>query len=155
MGACTLCFDNLASIQLLPCNHKGFCDSCSAQLDVCPMCRSSIESIQTVLPSHSKDNLHLTTKSKPLSTLPSAQNKQNQDTPGLTNQLQMSSSRPNNLSGSPPEPPTHLLSASSQPTQVSTNISQNSTETSHLQPHSTPTKPGQLSLHQSNPKSTT
>jgi len=154
-NACTLCFDNLASIQLLPCNHKGFCDSCSAQLDVCPMCRSSIESIQTVLPSHSKDNLHLTTKSKPLSTLPSAQNKQNQDTPGLTNQLQMSLSQPNNLSGSPPEPPTHLLSASSQPTQVSTNISQNSTETSHLQPLSTPTKPGQLSLHQSNPKSTT
>eukprot|EP00090_Calanus_glacialis_P028360 TRINITY_DN4556_c0_g1_i1.p1 TRINITY_DN4556_c0_g1~~TRINITY_DN4556_c0_g1_i1.p1 ORF type:complete len:663 (-),score=176.66 TRINITY_DN4556_c0_g1_i1:82-2070(-) len=149
-NACTLCFDNLASIQLLPCNHKGFCDSCSAQLNVCPMCRSSIESIQTVIPSHSKDNLHQTTKSKPLPTPQNAQINQTQDTPCPTNQLQTSLSQPTNLSGSPPEPPSHILSASSQPTHVSTNNSQNATQN-----HNTPTKPGQLSMHPSNPKPST
>jgi len=146
-NACTLCFDNIASIQLLPCNHKGFCDSCSAQLDVCPMCRSSIESIQTVIPSHSKDNLN---NSNPL---PSAQSTPLQDTPVTTNQLQMSLSQPNNLSSSPPDPPTHPLSASSQhlissSTQPPTII--NLTSTEPTQPLSTPSKPGQL--HQTNPK---
>jgi len=146
-NACTLCFDNIASIQLLPCNHKGFCDSCSAQLDVCPMCRSSIESIQTVIPSHSKDNLN---NSNPL---PSAQSTPLQDTPVTTNQLQMSLSQPNNLSSSPPDPPTHPLSASSQhlissSTQPPNII--NLTSSEPTQPLSTPSKPGQL--HQTNPK---
>jgi len=96
-NACTLCFDNLASIQLLPCNHKGFCDSCSTQLDVCPMCRSSIESIQKVLPSHKAPS-----------------------TPCQDTQLQTSLSQPNNLSSSSPDPSTpHLLSASSQPSHLS------------------------------------
>jgi len=149
-NACTLCFDNIASIQLLPCNHKGFCDSCSAQLDVCPMCRSSIESIQTVIPSHSKDNLN---KSNPLPSLPSAQSTPIQDTPVTTNQIQMSLSQPNNLSCSPLEGATHplsassqhLISSSSQPTHVPAIMSQTQTDTSQ-----TPSKPGQLL--QSNPK---
>merc|ERR1719290_311085 len=41
-NACTLCFDNSANVQLLPCRHKGFCDTCSSMLEVCPMCRHSI-----------------------------------------------------------------------------------------------------------------
>jgi len=157
-NACTLCFDNLASIQLLPCNHKGFCDSCSAQLEVCPMCRSSIESIQTALPSHSKDSLHNNSnQSKPLPTQPNAPVKQNnpnlaQDIPCQANQLQTSLSHPTNLSGSP-DHPTHLLSASSQPTQVSPNFSQTPTEPSQLtQTLNTTTKPSQFGLHPANPK---
>ncbi|XP_076030600.1 RING finger and SPRY domain-containing protein 1-like isoform X2 [Oratosquilla oratoria] len=41
--ACTLCFDQRASITLLPCAHRGFCESCALQLEICPMCRSPIE----------------------------------------------------------------------------------------------------------------
>merc|ERR1712105_504314 len=104
-------------------------------------CRSSIESIQTVIPSHSKDNLN---NSNPL---PSAQSTPLQDTPVTTNQLQMSLSQPNNLSSSPPDPPTHPLSASSQhlissSTQPPPII--NLTSTEPTQPLSTPSKPGQL-----------
>jgi len=40
---CTLCFDGRASMRLLPCGHKGFCSSCVVQLEVCPMCRASIQ----------------------------------------------------------------------------------------------------------------
>eukprot|EP00092_Neocalanus_flemingeri_P021824 GFUD01023675.1.p1 GENE.GFUD01023675.1~~GFUD01023675.1.p1 ORF type:complete len:670 (+),score=121.98 GFUD01023675.1:127-2136(+) len=156
-NACTLCFDNLANIQLLPCNHKGFCDLCSAQLDVCPMCRSSIESIQTVIPSQSKDSLQMSSQSKPLSTQTNAPVKQNhnltQDTPCQANQLQMSLSQPTNLASSPDQPTHHLLSASSQPTQVSPNFSQTSTEPSQLNQtlNNTSTKPSQLSLHAAKP----
>jgi len=156
-NACTLCFDNLASIQLLPCNHKGFCDACSALLEVCPMCRSSIESIQNLLPSHSKDSLHLSSQSKPLppqNNAPGKQNNQTRDTICQSNPLQMSLSHPTNLSGSPNHQ-THLLSASSQPTQVSSNLSQSSPEPSQpIQPVNTPSKPCQLGVHPSNPKST-
>jgi len=153
-NACTLCFDNLASIQLLPCNHKGFCDACSTQLDVCPMCRSSIESIQTVLPSHSRDDLPLANKSKPLSNPPSAQINQTMDNPGFNNPLHTSLSQPTNLSCSPPNPPSPLISASSQPTHVSNNVSQISSDASHpTQINNTLSKPVQLGLHASNPKS--
>jgi len=144
-NACTLCFDNLASVQLLPCNHKGFCACCSAQLEVCPMCRSSIESIQTAHPSQSRESL----QSKPLPSQPNAPvNQTTQDTSPTcpTNQMQTSLSQPANLSSSPPGRQTHLLSASSQPTQMSTETSQPS------QTLNTPTKPGQLSLHPANPK---
>ena len=112
------------------------------------MCRSSIESIQTVIPSHSKDNLNKS------NTLPSAQSTPLQDTPVVTtNQLQMSLSQPNNLSSSSPDPPTHplyassqhLISSSSQPPPII-----NHTSTEPTQPLSTPNKPGQL--HQTNPK---
>ena len=160
-----MCFDNLASIQLLPCNHKynmnylrgpvlvyffrGFCDTCSTQLDVCPMCRSSIESILTVLPSQSKDSLQLNNKSKPLPT---------QETPCLSNQLQMSLSQPTNLSNSHPDAPTQLFPASSQPTNIANSItSPNSSETCHQTVNfNTPQiKSGQLSLHPCNPKPVT
>ncbi|XP_043286740.1 RING finger and SPRY domain-containing protein 1-like [Venturia canescens] len=40
--SCTLCFDQKASVRLLPCDHRGFCHTCSVQLFECPMCRASI-----------------------------------------------------------------------------------------------------------------
>ena len=128
---------------------RGFCDTCSTQLDVCPMCRSSIESILTVLPSQSKDSLHLNNKSKPLPT---------QETPCLSNQLQMSLSQPTNLSNSHPDTPTQLFPASSQPTNIANSItSPNSSETCHQTVNfNTPQiKSGQLSLHPCNPKPVT
>ncbi|XP_076649394.1 RING finger and SPRY domain-containing protein 1 [Halictus rubicundus] len=43
--SCTLCFDQRASVRLLPCNHRGFCQMCSVQLVECPMCRATIEEV--------------------------------------------------------------------------------------------------------------
>jgi hypothetical protein len=40
--SCTLCFDGTSSIELLPCQHTGFCEKCSLQLVSCPLCRSEI-----------------------------------------------------------------------------------------------------------------
>lgn len=40
--SCTLCFDNGATVQLEPCQHRGFCNQCSLQLDKCPMCRTQV-----------------------------------------------------------------------------------------------------------------
>lgn len=41
--ACTLCFDALAEIKLLPCQHTGFCKQCADQLSICPQCRGPID----------------------------------------------------------------------------------------------------------------
>ncbi|XP_050312307.1 RING finger and SPRY domain-containing protein 1-like [Anthonomus grandis grandis] len=38
--SCTLCYDQKASVRLLPCRHEGFCTSCAELLAECPMCRS-------------------------------------------------------------------------------------------------------------------
>ncbi|OAD52697.1 RING finger and SPRY domain-containing protein 1 [Eufriesea mexicana] len=43
--SCTLCFDQRASVRFLPCNHRGFCKTCSNQLLECPMCRATIEEV--------------------------------------------------------------------------------------------------------------
>ncbi|XP_053994737.1 RING finger and SPRY domain-containing protein 1-like [Hylaeus anthracinus] len=43
--SCTLCFDQRASVRLMPCNHRGFCETCSNQLVECPMCRATIEEV--------------------------------------------------------------------------------------------------------------
>ncbi|XP_015606939.1 RING finger and SPRY domain-containing protein 1 [Cephus cinctus] len=43
--SCTLCFDRKASVRLLPCDHRGFCPTCSKQLIECPMCRATIEEV--------------------------------------------------------------------------------------------------------------
>lgn len=40
--SCTLCFDMKATIRLEPCNHRGFCSRCAAQVQQCPMCRAEI-----------------------------------------------------------------------------------------------------------------
>ena len=40
--SCTICFDDKACMEVLPCNHNGFCFKCSAQLESCPMCRGPI-----------------------------------------------------------------------------------------------------------------
>uniref|UniRef100_T1IHI8 RING finger and SPRY domain-containing protein 1 n=1 Tax=Strigamia maritima TaxID=126957 RepID=T1IHI8_STRMM len=41
--SCTLCFDNRACVQLLPCQHMGYCKKCATQLCKCPMCRIDIQ----------------------------------------------------------------------------------------------------------------
>ena len=42
-GVCTLCCDDRATVTLLPCGHDGFCRGCSAQMEMCPLCRTPIE----------------------------------------------------------------------------------------------------------------
>ncbi|XP_012279544.1 RING finger and SPRY domain-containing protein 1 [Orussus abietinus] len=46
--SCTLCFDQKASVRLLPCEHRGFCQTCSKQLAECPMCRATIAEVAEV-----------------------------------------------------------------------------------------------------------
>jgi hypothetical protein len=41
--ACPLCCDSAGNVLLLPCEHGGFCDTCAAQLQFCPLCRGSID----------------------------------------------------------------------------------------------------------------
>lgn len=41
--ACSLCFDQKATVQLRPCLHTGFCMVCSLQLEHCPICRGNIQ----------------------------------------------------------------------------------------------------------------
>lgn len=41
--ACPLCCDSPGNVKLMPCEHGGFCDTCAAQLQFCPLCRGSIE----------------------------------------------------------------------------------------------------------------
>ncbi|XP_018571066.1 RING finger and SPRY domain-containing protein 1 [Anoplophora glabripennis] len=43
--SCTLCYDQKASVRLIPCEHSGFCLSCANQLVECPMCRSPFQLI--------------------------------------------------------------------------------------------------------------
>ncbi|XP_063986864.1 RING finger and SPRY domain-containing protein 1-like [Diachasmimorpha longicaudata] len=43
--SCTLCYDQKASARLLPCDHRGFCQTCPMQLIECPMCRAKIKEI--------------------------------------------------------------------------------------------------------------
>lgn len=38
--SCTLCYDQKATVRLLPCRHAGFCQSCANMLAGCPMCRA-------------------------------------------------------------------------------------------------------------------
>ncbi|XP_014667534.1 PREDICTED: RING finger and SPRY domain-containing protein 1-like [Priapulus caudatus] len=40
--ACSLCFDQMANVKLVPCKHTGFCMMCSIQLEQCPICRADI-----------------------------------------------------------------------------------------------------------------
>ncbi|UJR14090.1 hypothetical protein I4U23_001086 [Adineta vaga] len=40
---CILCVDAQANIKLLPCQHTGICEECAFKLDICPICRSSID----------------------------------------------------------------------------------------------------------------
>lgn len=39
--SCTICYDQKASVRLMPCEHSGFCKTCASQLTDCPMCRAS------------------------------------------------------------------------------------------------------------------
>lgn len=46
--SCQLCFDSIASIRLIPCQHTGFCSNCSKQLKTCPICRSEIVRVEVM-----------------------------------------------------------------------------------------------------------
>ncbi|CAG9856793.1 unnamed protein product [Phyllotreta striolata] len=48
--SCTLCYDQKATIRLLPCEHSGFCVTCAKQLVECPMCRSPFREIEEHYP---------------------------------------------------------------------------------------------------------
>ncbi|VDM58585.1 unnamed protein product, partial [Angiostrongylus costaricensis] len=41
---CTICYAYPGDTVLTPCMHGGFCNTCSMQLDHCPLCRQAIES---------------------------------------------------------------------------------------------------------------
>ncbi|CAD6197267.1 unnamed protein product [Caenorhabditis auriculariae] len=40
---CTICFSAPGNMKLLPCNHSGFCETCTIMLDLCPLCRGDID----------------------------------------------------------------------------------------------------------------
>ncbi|RWS16721.1 RING finger and SPRY domain-containing protein 1-like protein [Dinothrombium tinctorium] len=40
---CTLCCDGKGTVELIPCKHSGFCNTCALLLEVCPLCRSEIK----------------------------------------------------------------------------------------------------------------
>jgi len=80
-NACTICFDNIANIQLLPCQHGGFCDECSKMLDNCPMCRSPIETIRNVSVGFSSDFDNLPQQQQHFSSNTSSQQHENNKEP--------------------------------------------------------------------------
>ncbi|XP_030754099.1 RING finger and SPRY domain-containing protein 1-like [Sitophilus oryzae] len=41
--SCTLCYDQRATVRLIPCEHSGFCASCASLLTECPMCRAPFQ----------------------------------------------------------------------------------------------------------------
>lgn len=55
--SCTLCFDSSANTQLLPCGHKGFCDTCSILCELCPLCRCNIVERKKLTESNSSSSL--------------------------------------------------------------------------------------------------
>ena len=40
---CVICFDDLKTHIAVPCGHLCVCESCSASLQSCPICRGSVE----------------------------------------------------------------------------------------------------------------
>lgn len=47
-NSCILCYDQSASICLLPCKHDEFCRLCSLQLEFCPLCKTKIEELTEI-----------------------------------------------------------------------------------------------------------
>ena len=45
---CIICVDLPANTVFKPCQHQGFCQACSAKLDLCPICRSVIRERSTL-----------------------------------------------------------------------------------------------------------
>jgi len=39
---CQVCFDNPFNMVLMPCGHSQFCDGCTPNFEVCPICKSAI-----------------------------------------------------------------------------------------------------------------
>ncbi len=46
---CTICYDERADVQLLPCKHKDICYTCALRLVTCPVCRTAIESREQIV----------------------------------------------------------------------------------------------------------
>lgn len=42
---CVICFENSRNTVLWPCKHSVICIDCSEHLKICPICRTSIESV--------------------------------------------------------------------------------------------------------------
>lgn len=40
--SCQICCDLTSVMELFPCRHRGFCETCSMQLENCPLCRCEI-----------------------------------------------------------------------------------------------------------------
>lgn len=55
--SCTLCFDNKATAILKPCNHQGFCSTCTLQLELCPICRHVISEYVESLDNDTDNNI--------------------------------------------------------------------------------------------------
>ncbi|XP_032830644.2 RING finger and SPRY domain-containing protein 1 [Petromyzon marinus] len=49
-NSCSLCCDNMADTELLPCGHRDLCMPCALQLEVCPLCRKDIKMRNAVQP---------------------------------------------------------------------------------------------------------
>jgi hypothetical protein len=47
-GNCCVCYETKSNILIEPCNHLCVCESCSARIIICPICRSSIISKKTI-----------------------------------------------------------------------------------------------------------
>jgi len=45
---CVVCLEKERKVLLLPCKHVCLCESCSVNVDVCPLCRAIINSKTTV-----------------------------------------------------------------------------------------------------------
>lgn len=42
-GQCVVCLSQLASVRLVPCDHKILCPACAVRVDKCPIDRQSIK----------------------------------------------------------------------------------------------------------------
>lgn len=56
--SCSLCFDSIATIRLLPCAHTGFCSNCTTMLSNCPICRADIASTEEVLLQETSEDMN-------------------------------------------------------------------------------------------------
>ncbi len=45
---CKICFDNVATILVLPCSHISTCISCATCIRYCPICRCNIKTLVKV-----------------------------------------------------------------------------------------------------------
>ncbi len=44
--ACVICLDQVKNMTFIPCGHVATCESCSAHVELCPICRQPITNKQ-------------------------------------------------------------------------------------------------------------